>query len=147
MININNDKEVVRGLVQFIKKQIDKKGPSKIIPVEVALYHESNILSAFEKFSIYDDVQKFEEFFELSLASKNLDAVDVLRLIRENVFYYKLIGTKEYGYAHISFYKMISNEKHAKSTMEDIETGLSLNGMLSSLSSISTEVDYRTGFD
>ncbi len=41
---------------------------------------------------------------------------------------------------------MISNEKHAKSTMEDIETGLSLNGMLSSLSSISTEVDYRTGF-
>ena len=50
MININNDKEVVRGLVQFIKKQIDKKGPSKIIPVEVALYHESNILSAFENF-------------------------------------------------------------------------------------------------
>ncbi len=146
VININNDKEVVRGLVQFIKKQIDKKGPSKIIPVEVALYHEGNILSAFEKFSIYDDVQKFEEFFELSLTSKNLDAVDVLRLIRENVFYYKLIGTKEYGYAHISFYKMISNEKHAKSTMEDIETGLSLNGMLSSLSSISTEVDYRTGF-
>lgn len=25
VININNDKEVVRGLVQFIKKQIDKK--------------------------------------------------------------------------------------------------------------------------
>ncbi len=146
VININNDREVVRGLVNFIKKQIDKKGPTKIIPVEVALYHEQNMLSDFEKFSVYDDVQKFEEAFDLSLASKSLDAADVLRLIRENVFYYKLTGTQEYGYAHISFYKMISSEKHAKSTMEDIETGLSLSGLLSSLSSVNTQVDYRTGF-
>lgn len=146
VININNDKEVVRGLINFIKKQIAKKGSSKIIPVEVELYQEDSSFSDFEKFSMYDDVVKFEEVFNLSLGTKNLDAVDVLRLVRENIMYYKLTGVEEYGYAHISFYKMISNERYAKNTMEDIETGLSLKGLLSSLSSMKTETDYRTGF-
>ncbi|WP_078410114.1 DNA phosphorothioation-dependent restriction protein DptH [Priestia abyssalis] len=146
VININNDKEVVRGLMNFIRKQLEKKGLSKIIPVEVTLYQESDVFSDFERFSIYDEVEKFEEAFDMSLGTKNLDAVDVLRLVRENVLYYKSVGSEEYGHAHISFYKMVSNERHAKNTMDDIETGLSLNGLLSSLSSVKTEEDYRTGF-
>ncbi|MCY9138069.1 DNA phosphorothioation-dependent restriction protein DptH [Peribacillus frigoritolerans] len=146
VINVSNDHEVVRGLINFIKKQIDKKGASEIVPIEVALYDDKASVSAFEKFSMNDDVEEFEATFNVSLTTKKLDAVDVLRLIRENVLYYKPLNVNEYGYAHISFYKMISNDSPAKNKIQDIDTGLSLKGLLSSISFLETEKDYRTGF-
>lgn len=146
IINISNDYEVVRGLIHFIKKQIDKKGPIEIVPIEVALYQEQHVISAFEKFSLIDNVEEFEETFDVKLETKKLDGADVLRFIRENVLYYKPLNNEEYGYAHISFYKMVSNDLPAKSAIEEIETGLSLGGLLSSLSFLETSEDYRTGF-
>lgn len=146
IINISNDYELVRGLINFIKKQIDKKGPTEIVPIEVALYQEQYVISSFEKFSFIDNVEEFEETFNVKLETKKLDGADVLRFIRENVLYYKPLSQDEYGYAHISFYKMVSNDLPAKSSMEEIGTGLSLGGLLSSLSFLETSEDYRTGF-
>ena len=146
IINISNDYEVVRGLINFIKKQIDKKGPTEIVPIEVALYQEQHVISAFEKFSFIDNVEEFEEMFDVKLETKKLDGADVLRFIRENVLYYKPLASEEYGYAHIAFYKMVSNDTAAKSAIDEIETGLSIGGLLSSLSFLETSEDYRTGF-
>lgn len=146
VINISNDHEVVRGLIHFIKKQIDKKGAAGIVPIEVAIFNDLNAVSEFEKFSLNDDVEEFEATFNVSLTTKKLDAVDVLRLIRENILYYTPLNKKEYGYAHISFYKMNSNDSPAKNKIQGIETGLSLKGLLSSISFLETEKDYRTGF-
>jgi len=145
-INISNDYEVVRGLINFIKKQIDKKGPTEIVPIEVALYQEQHVISAFEKFSFIDSVEEFEETFDVKLETKKLDGADVLRFIRENVLYYKPLASEEYGYAHIAFYKMVSNDTAAKSAIDEIETGLSIGGLLSSVSFLETSEDYRTGF-
>jgi DNA phosphorothioation-dependent restriction protein DptH len=146
VINISNDIEVVKGLIKFIKKQIEKVGPKSIIPIEVALY-DRNTISAFEKFSGLDNVEEFEEVFEISLSTKKLDRADVLRLIRENILYYKpLKNGTEYGYSHISFYKMLSSDLPAKNTIEEINTGLSMGGLMSSLSFLETKDDYRTGF-
>lgn len=146
VINISNDHEVVRGLINFVKKQIDKEGPAHIIPIEVALYKDGQTISAFEKFSEYDNTEEFENAFNVSLDTKQLDKADVLRLIRENVLYYRPLEKESFGYAHISFYKMISSDAPAKNTIEEIETGTSLGGLLSSLSFLETEHDYRRGF-
>jgi len=48
IINITNDKEVLRGLLNFIVKQVEKNGPHKVIPLEVALYQKTNVVSSFE---------------------------------------------------------------------------------------------------
>lgn len=146
VINVNNDEEVVKGLINFIKKQLDKRGPADIVPIEVALYMERNIISSFERFSDLETVEEFEEVFGISLATKKLDASDVLRFIRENILYYRPLKHSEYGYAHISFYKMKSNDLPARNAMEEIESGTSLDGLLSSLSFLKTTNDYRRGF-
>lgn len=146
VINITNDKEVLRGLMNFIIKQVEKNGPHKVIPLEVALYQEAEMVSAFEKLSKYDDVEKIEEKFEVSLTSKNLDPVDMLRIVRENINYYKLLDTGAYNYAHISFYKMMSHDSDAKDNTDEIETGISLNGLVSSVSTVNGRQDYRAGF-
>jgi DNA phosphorothioation-dependent restriction protein DptH len=146
VINISNDKEVLKGIFSFVKKQVEKNGPNKVIPLDIALYHETETLSAFETFSIYDDIEKIESEFGISLDSKSLDPVDMLRIVRENIHYYKLQDNGEYNYAHISFYKLASQDNDAKDNMEDIETGISLHGLLSSVTSVTSRQDYRTGF-
>lgn len=146
VVNITNDSEVIRGLFNFLKHQVEKKGPHRVIPLEVALYQETETLSAFEMFSLYDDIEKIEEKFDISLESKNLDPVDMLRIVRENLHYYKLKDEGEYNYAHISFYKLVSQDRDAKDNMDDVETGLMLDGLLSTVTSVTGRNDYRTGF-
>ncbi|WP_156291353.1 DNA phosphorothioation-dependent restriction protein DptH [Oceanobacillus salinisoli] len=146
VINITNDLEVLKGLFNFVKERIEKYGPNHVLPLEVALYQDTDILSSFETFSIYDDIDLIEEKLDISLDSKVLDPSDMLRIIRENIRYYKIIDNGEYNYAHISFYKMASQDSHAKDNMEEMETGLSLNGLLSSVTSVTGRQDYRTGF-
>ncbi|WHY94710.1 DNA phosphorothioation-dependent restriction protein DptH [Neobacillus cucumis] len=146
VVQINNDEEVFKGLFNFIKWQVEKYGPNKVIPIEVALYQSSEIISAFEAFSMYDDFEIIESKFGISLETKGLDPVDMLRIVRETIRYYKLMDTGKYEYAHISFYKMISRDGKANDNMDEIETGINLEGILSSVTSITARKDYRTGF-
>lgn len=146
VINISNDDEIVRGLIEFLKKQVQKNGPSGIIPIEISIYNQDKQPSAFERFSMIDEAEELEQAFDIQLKTNNLDKVDVLRLIRDNILYYRRSNLNEYDYAHISFYKMLSNDRPATNRMDEIDTGLSLDGLISSQSYLETEHDYRTGF-
>ena len=145
VINITNDLEVLKGIFKFVKKRVEKYGPQHVIPIDVALYQENETISSFELFSI-QDADTLEEQLDLSLESKELDRVDILRIIRENIRYYKIKHHEKYDYAHISFYKMISQDRNAKDNMDEMETGISLKGLLSSVTSVTGRQDYRTGF-
>jgi DNA phosphorothioation-dependent restriction protein DptH len=148
VIHIHNDKEVVKGICQYLKKQLEQKGPKGMIPIEVVLYRSVETQSAFEIFSTLQTAVEIEEYFNLDLKSKNFDQVDVLRFIREHITYYKGHSTqaKEFQYAHISFFKLPTQDLNASHPMDKMESGLSLNGLLSSVIAISSENDYRSGF-
>ncbi len=148
VIHIHNDKEVVKGICQYLKKQLEQKGPKGMIPIEVVLYRGVETQSAFEVFSSLQTVAEVEEIFNLDLKSKNFDQVDVLRFIREHITYYKGQSTqvKEFQYAHISFFKLPTQDLNASHPIDKMESGLSLNGLLSSVIAISSENDYRSGF-
>ncbi|USK35048.1 DNA phosphorothioation-dependent restriction protein DptH [Bacillus sp. F19] len=146
VIQISNDEEVLKGFINYLKKQIEKNGPQKVVPIEVALFNGVDVISSFEQFSLLDDVNEVQDKYKISFESKNIDPVDLLRIIREKIHYYKLSDEGEYQYAHISFYKMNTQDAEAKDNMDEIETGLSLNGLLSSVTSVAGRKDYRTGF-
>lgn len=145
IINIINDEEVLKGIFNFVKNRIEKCGLNQIIPVDVALYQNEEKISAFELFSKYD-ANALKEKFDLYLESNDLDPVDMLRIIRENIRYYKMKDDGNYHYAHISFYKMVSQDNDAKDNADQIDTGISLNGLLSALTSVKGRQNYRTGF-
>lgn len=146
VINIANDKEIVRGVCKFIKNQIDRNGLQRIIPVEVCLYYTEEIKSAFEIFSDLDDLDEVVEYFQLNLSTEKFDPTDVLRFIRENIHYYKKVNDEDIRYAHISFYKMVTDSQSIKNKMSEMDTGLALDGLLSSLTTVTINDDYRTGF-
>ncbi|MGG0176415.1 DNA phosphorothioation-dependent restriction protein DptH [Gottfriedia acidiceleris] len=146
VIQITNDEEVLKGFINFIKNQIEKNGPHQLIPIEVALYNDDDYISSFEQFSLYDDINKIEEMLGFKLEVQNLDPVDLLRIIREKIHYYKINSGEDYQFSHISFIKMDSSDYVAKDNMDEIETGASLSGLLSSITSVKGRKEYRTGF-
>lgn len=145
IINILNDKEVVRGVFEHIKKQI-VKDPHHIIPIEVSIYNEKGN-TYFEKFFQLPTIEKIEEEFDIEFKTKNneFDESDILRMAYENIKCYKH-NDNNYSYAHISFYKSGFDDKNATDNTKTLESGLSIDGLLSTVTSNNNENDYRIGF-
>lgn len=146
LINIINDREIVRGVFEYIKKQIFE-GKRGIIPIEIRIFNNEN-KTEFDEFFSCSTIEKLEEAFNINLNgnSNDYDKTDVIRIVLDNIKYYKYGSSKDYSYAHISFYKVCDDDRHAKHRTSDMESGLSLGGLLSSISSNRDGKNYRTGF-
>lgn len=146
IINILNDHEVIRGLLKWMLKEIEKKGADSLKPVEVTLYKNENIESSFDLYSRIESIEQFEHLFDVKLKLKDVEADDALRIIRENLFFYKRDSEAELKYAHISFYKMDAQEHHAVQPIKDMTSGIAIKGLYSSVPSMKDIENYKNGF-
>ena len=144
IINLKDDKELLKGVINFIYDRYkDNQG---VIPVEATIYNGSD-KNGFEDLFEYTAPDQVKKEFDITLTSKGDDSpADVLNLIQNNITYYKNTKTEdnEYEYAHISFYKMVGEEKVTESFMNNIDTGLSLNGVISSIPIESKNDNYES---
>ena len=146
LININDDIEVVKGIFSFIRDRLpDKVKTKNIIPVEINIYNDSD-KSSFETLFNCNSKEEVQNKFGISIKSDLLDEIDILRLVQNNIRYYHNSLKNEYEYAHISFYKVTSDVEPVYDNMFKMETGLSLDGLISSVASTTKHSDYRTGF-
>lgn len=149
LINIKDDKEVVKGVFNFIRNRLpDKLKTKNVIPVEINIYEGSEKTSFDNLFDCQSETQLEEEFGIKNLTTDMFDAIDIIHMVQGNISYYKHPPKKEeYEYAHVSFFKVQSrNDQHVDDDMDKVETGLSLNGLLSSVSSTAKQSGYRLGF-
>lgn len=145
IININEDKEIVRGIFNFVRDRLDDRKINHIIPVEINLYND-NMRSAFDDFFDCTTPEQLNEKFEISIKSRVKDSMDILKEVQDNITYFKHnAADNNVEYAHISFYKVGHEATIADDNMNQIETGLSIDGLLSSITSF-TRAEYRTGF-
>lgn len=151
VINIENDFEVVKGVFDFVRDRLpDKRKVGNIIPVEIHIYNDS-LKTYFDKLFDCKNNEDVKKYFDIDLDEEGIDSLDILRLVQENISYYldKMISQdKEYDYAHISFYKLFDNPTTSSLNMSRVETGLSLNGLISTTSNLisSNKEGYQTGF-
>ncbi len=145
IINIKQDKEIVKGVFNFLYKQIIKG--KEIIPIELNLYNNGD-KSFFDDFFSCEDDDELNSVFNLKIKSSNIDKNDILHMIQNNITYYKneKSSYNDYEYAHISFYKLGEETRTANHNMSKIETGLSLNGILSDPTAFNSDSGYRIGF-
>ncbi|HZG86237.1 DNA phosphorothioation-dependent restriction protein DptH [Paenibacillus sp.] len=146
LIHIENDTEVLRGIIQWMLRVIERKGIDSVHALELTLYRGSKSQSAFDLFSRVATVEELQEKFEISLSSKQYDAADLLRTIRTKLTYYKQEENHNYKYAHISFYKMLAQEKDALQPMNEMVAGVALEGLYSFVPAMKSEENYRSGF-
>ncbi|WP_295592626.1 DNA phosphorothioation-dependent restriction protein DptH [uncultured Methanobrevibacter sp.] len=148
LINIQDDREVVKGIFNFIRARLpDKTKTKNVIPVEINIYNDAEKSYFDNLFECQSENQLLEEFGIKNLKTDIFDGIDIIHMIQNNISYYKHpLKKEEYEYAHLSFYKVKSHNNIANDNMEKIDTGLSLNGLLSSVTSTTKHSEYRTGF-
>ncbi|MDA1810949.1 MULTISPECIES: DNA phosphorothioation-dependent restriction protein DptH [Bacillus] len=147
LINIENDHETFRGIINWMLERIRSKGPEGLKAVEVTLYKEEGQDSAFDNFSRIESVEEFQTKFNINLGAKQQhEPQDILRFIREKLFYYKKEMGEDYKYAHISFYKMQAQERYALQSMDEMLSGLAIDGLYTTVPSMKSNENYKSGF-
>ena len=151
LIDISNDEQVVKGIFDFVYNYITEND-NKVIPIHLNIYNKPE-RSNFEDFfncKSEEDLQKFD----ISLDKKtSFDTSDIIRIVQDNINYYIHPSDSEYEYAHVSFFKVKVNTKLndpvndvVNISSDELETGLYLNGILSTVTSTNKDSNYRTGF-
>jgi DNA phosphorothioation-dependent restriction protein DptH len=150
-INIFNQgdaKEVLLGVLnyyaQFFKK--DLLNPDDAIAIQITIYGSKNYMTKFEELTLCDDVSVIEKTFDLKFP-KVSEPEDLFDLFNKKVTFYKMGESSILQYSHLSFYQFAPSEV-AKSTsvMNEIPSGISLDGLLADVPSVFQKNSFRTGF-
>ncbi|MCR4673492.1 MAG: DUF87 domain-containing protein [Lachnospiraceae bacterium] len=147
LINMGDCSEVFIGIAQYFIHAINKNADvDKLVNFELHIYTDDvngNAFSVIREYSSLKDFLSQQKLFVATGTSMNT----LEGIISKNVACYFLKDNgKNYEYAHISFYEMESEITSEQATMSQIETGISLNGILSGIPSSKYGHKYRTGY-
>jgi DNA phosphorothioation-dependent restriction protein DptH len=136
-IKLGNNLEFLKGILSYIKNQWNHKSDIEAIPVVVNFYSDTNDTSIFDYFLGESDLTNITQHIPLEMFThRGYDEREVLRLYQHSLqyFHYKM-DKKNLKNAHITFINRDNNDKKSTETMQNIPTGISLGGLISSISS------------
>ena len=147
LINMGDCAEVFVGIAQFFIHSINKNADvNKLIKFEIHIYADNFSENAFLNIKSYPRLKKYLSELKMAFVS-GVAMSDLEGVISKNVdCYFHSDNGKDYRYAHITFYEMESERVSETATMEQIETGVSLGGLISGIPSGKYGQKYRTGF-
>lgn len=145
VVNLGDCREVLQGIFDYYINELKKVKIEDLRPIEIHIYDEENTISAFEELTGYSDVKEIMDVFNLKMKTQKYDEYDILSMYRNNVHFYKYRLTN-IEYNHLTFYKMNDEVIIGSKNMSDIESGMSLDGLISDVSSVFVGDEYVTGF-
>ncbi|MDK2562217.1 DNA phosphorothioation-dependent restriction protein DptH [Romboutsia sedimentorum] len=148
LINLGDCKEALLGIFDYYTRKLNKgEDINNLISLDVYIYGDKNTINAFEEIAFYNSIEDIKNQFNINLKADNYSEEDILNLFRDNVKFYKKDKNEEtYEYSHLTFYEMDQDVSITSSSMDDINTGIALNGLLSGVPSMYLKDTYRTGF-
>lgn len=147
LINMGDCSEVFIGLAQYFIHAINRNADiEKLNQFEIHIYTDDVRSNVFLNIKEYSSLKEY--LTEQKLFVVNGTAMNSLEgILSKNIHcYFHKDNGKNYEYAHISFYEMESEITSEQATMNQIETGISLNGILSGIPSSKYGHKYRTGY-
>lgn len=146
LMNTGDSKEILQGIFKYYIKQLKVNKSREVLPIDLFIYSEKTITNAFEEVAFNDNINDLKETYGLDLNVDNISEEDVLNLYRDRVHFYSKKVEDGIEYAHITFLEMINDVKTVTSKMDDIPSGIILNGLISGVASVFLGDSYRTGF-
>ena len=146
LINTGDSKEILQGIFKYYVKQFKSDKTKEVLPIDLFIYSNKNITNAFEEVAFNENINSLKEIYNLDLKVDHMSEEDVLNLYREKVHFYTKKVEDGIEYAHITFLEMNNEAKKVTSNMDDIPSGIILNGMISGVPSVFLGDSYRTGF-
>ena len=147
LINMGDCSDVFNGIAQYFIHAIGKTPDvDQLVKFELHIYSDGRNANVFENIKEYSRLKAYLTASKLSFA--NGAAMNSLEgVLSKNIecYFHKDVGN-QYEYAHISFYEMESEITSESATMDQIETGISLGGIVSGVPSSKYGQKYRTGF-
>jgi DNA phosphorothioation-dependent restriction protein DptH len=145
LINTGDSKEILQGIFKYYVKQLKSKN-AKVLPMDLYIYSNKSITNAFEEVAFNDNIKDLKESYGLDLNVESMSEEDILDLYREKVHFYSKNAEDGIEYSHITFIEMSNDVKTITSNMDDIPSGIILNGLVSGVPSVFLGDSYRTGF-
>lgn len=151
LINQGDCKEVLEGILLFYATFLQKKGAGKMLPppaMEVHVYHSEHYFTKFEELALCVDLPSINDLFNGWLSATVKDPEELFLLYNEKVRLYKHgAEMTDYTYCHLSFYQFSHQEvKASYNDVEEVPTGIGLEGLVSDVPSTYQKDSYRTGF-
>ncbi len=147
LINMGDCSEVFIGIAQYFIHATSKNADTdKLINFEIHIYTDDPSGNAFTSIKEYSTLKNY--LLEQKLSVENGTTMNSLEgIMSKNIqcYFHKDSG-KNYEYAHIAFYEMESEITSESATMTQIETGISLDGILAGIPSSKYGHKYRTGY-
>lgn len=147
LINMGDCSEVFTGIAQYFIHAINRNPDvDALVKFELHVYTDNRLENAFSNIREHNMLKQYLGEHKLEIASGT--SMNTLEgIFAKNVDCYFHVDTgKTFNYAHLSFYEMESEITPEQASMADIETGISLNGILSGVPSSKYSSKYRTGF-
>lgn len=144
IINVENDLNILYGIIDNILEQLKNKDINNIPKFEVKFYNQNN-KNSFDKFFSLNNPEEVEEFLNLKLNVQTYSKYDVMLAIRDSIKYY-FVENNDFQYAHVSFYEFKKEEKFGYYEIDKLDSGLSMGGLKASIKSGLEDNDYRMGF-
>ena len=149
-IGITEDKNIVKGLVEFIKRQYDKGVQRIEIHEYVNNLMEETFFEKLNRLDSIDAVSRELESLDLILESKGkYTSQEIIHQLFTRVSFYKHIiieQNQNIGYSHIAFYQMDTGTEFIRQTTSELRTELSFNGLISIPSTVNKNNTYIIGF-
>lgn len=149
VVNINNDREILKGIINWFKVEIIKNNTlSNLRDIVVTSYNSSsNVKSAFDLMNEMEDPAVLKNELGIDIGIKDFYSEDILRAIQTSLQYTKRDLSEELEYSHVTFYKMKNKEHIAKQRVDQAPSSINLGGIYTTVSSHRTEDGgYRVGF-
>lgn len=147
LINMGDCSDAFIGLAQFFIHSITKNADvDRLARFELHIYTDDIIGNAFSNLKEYSLLKEFLEDQKLFIANgTSMNSLEGILSKNIECYFHKDSG-RNYEYAHVSFYEMESEITSEQATMNQIETGISLSGILSGIPSSKYGYKYRTGY-
>lgn len=146
LINTGDSREIVQGIIKYYAKELATTGKKQVIPIRVTMYTNSKIDNAFETMSRIDDAELLFEVLNLDIRANNVSKDDLVDIYRNNVDFYMKSMDELFDYAHVTFIEFDDDNQAINTVMEDIPSGVVMNGISSGVPSERLGDSYRTGF-
>ncbi len=145
LINTGDNLEILQGIFKYFIKTL-KNTTQDIIPICVHIYSNMESINYFEEFTQMNDIDMIEKNFNINLEVDNLSKDEVVDKFRENIEVYLKPVDACYDFGHLTFVEMIDDSALTVTSMDDIPTGVAMDGIMSSVPSVLLQDTYRTGF-
>lgn len=146
LINTGDCREIVQGIIKYYVHELNGANSKKLIPICVMMYSDTKIDTAFELMSQIDNADILVESLGIEARVDSISMDEIIDAYRSNVqFYYKNIDD-EFEYAHITFLELDDDNQAVSTLMQDIPSGIVMNGISSGVPSELLGDSYRTGF-